>query len=280
MGTVHSMIVIREIDTASGMRDVEELQKRVWGVPDLDVVPLSQLVAAKAAGGVLLGAFDGRSLVGFAYGFVGIEAGQMAHHSHMLAVDPSYRGSNVGYRLKLAQRNCVLEQGISEMTWTFDPLQSLNAYFNFGRLGVVSDRYLINFYGEDAASFLHRNGTDRLWVSWHLASRRVEQRIARVAPEISFDNAEVLVRVGHRNAPEVIASAQNTAAGLIAIEVPQDINQLEKESPQLASDWRLATRTAFREAFAADYLAADFIRGPQMGRYILSREVDPQKAGA
>ena len=163
------------------MRAVEELQREVWGVPDLDVVPLSQLVAAKAAGGVLLGAFDGEALVGFVYGFVGYEHGRAAHHSHMLAVRPAYRNFDLGRRLKLAQRERVLAQGIDLMTWTFDPLQSLNAYFNFNKLGVVSDRYFVNFYGEDAASFLHRNGTDRLWVTWLLASRRVSERIEGTA---------------------------------------------------------------------------------------------------
>ena len=43
-------IVVRDIDGSAQMRAVEELQKQVWGIPDLDVVPLSHLVAAKAAG--------------------------------------------------------------------------------------------------------------------------------------------------------------------------------------------------------------------------------------
>ena len=117
-------IVIRDIDGGAEMRAVEELQKEVWGVPDLDVVPLSQLVAAKAAGGVLLGAFDHETLVGFVYGFVSYEHGEVTHHSHMLAVRPAFRNFDLGRRLKLAQRERVLAQGINIMTWTFDPLQS------------------------------------------------------------------------------------------------------------------------------------------------------------
>src|SRR5678816_1777975 len=172
--TEMSEITIRNIDDAAEMRAVEDLQKEVWGIPDLDVVPLTQLVAAKEAGGVLIGAFDGDTLVGFVYGFPSYERGQLAHHSHMLAVKPAYRNFDLGRRLKLAQREQVLAQGIKLMTWTFDPLQSLNAYFNFNKLGVVADRYLINFYGEDAQSFLHRTGTDRLWVSWFIATDRVK----------------------------------------------------------------------------------------------------------
>src|SRR5688572_29010558 len=128
-------IIVRDIEGQRELRAVEELQKDVWEVPDLDVVPLTQLVAAQAAGGVLLGAFDGDNLVGFAYGFVGFEDERITHHSHMLAVRPDYRNFNLGQRLKMAQRERVLSQGINLMTWTFDPLQSLNAYFNFSKLG-------------------------------------------------------------------------------------------------------------------------------------------------
>ena len=99
----------------------------------------------------------------------------------MLAVRPEYRNSNLGYRLKLAQRERALASGLTRMTWTFDPLQSLNAHFNFAKLGVVSDRYEVNFYGEETSSFLHRTGTDRLWVSWPLDSFRVTRRVEGMA---------------------------------------------------------------------------------------------------
>jgi len=47
-------LTIRDINSISEMRKAEELQKTVWGFADLDVVPYSQLAAAKEAGGVLV----------------------------------------------------------------------------------------------------------------------------------------------------------------------------------------------------------------------------------
>src|SRR5215217_280770 len=123
-------VTIREIDDVGQLHAVEDLQKEVWGIPDLDVVPLTQLVAAKEAGGVLIGAFDGATLVGFVYGFPSYERGKLAHHSHMLAVKPEYRNFDLGRRLKFAQREHVMTQGVELISWTFDPLQSLNAHFN------------------------------------------------------------------------------------------------------------------------------------------------------
>ncbi len=125
-------ILIRDIERIPEMRGAELLQKEVWGMADLEVTPLNQMVAAKAAGGILIGAFDGPVLVGFAYGFPGYEDGQPMIHSHMLAVKPEYRNLDLGYKLKLAQREQALARGITRMTWTFDPLQSLNAHFNLG----------------------------------------------------------------------------------------------------------------------------------------------------
>ncbi len=171
-------------------------------MPDLDVVPLSHLVAVKAAGGVLLGAFDRETLVGFVYGFVSYEYGQMAHHSHMLAVKSAYRNFNLGQKLKLAQRERVLAQGITLMTWTFDPLQSLNAYFNFNKLGVLADRYKVDFYGADASSFLHRNGTDRLWVAWPLTAA-VKERHENRDFEPDLEHVTPLVQLQADDSPQL-----------------------------------------------------------------------------
>src|SRR5687768_17129702 len=104
------MVIVRDIETIQEVRDLEDLQKEVWGLSDRDVVPLTQLLAAKEVGGVLIGAFDQSVLVGFVYGFGGHRKGQLLIHSHMLAVKPGYRKQNLGHKLKLAQRERALSQ--------------------------------------------------------------------------------------------------------------------------------------------------------------------------
>jgi len=240
-------IVIEDIESLDDMRIVEDLQKEVWSVSDRDIVPLTQLVAARHSGGQLIGARDGGTLVGFVYGIVGLEHGRTIHHSHMLAVKPAYRNSDLGYKLKLAQRERVLAQGITRITWTFDPLQSLNAYFNFCKLGVTSDTYKINFYGPETSSVLHRLGTDRLWVTWDLESDHVQQRLAGKPAKMAFADTDAF------------------------IEIPSDINAVQKQNPQEAMRWREVTRRAFTEALAAGFYVADFFRRESSGVYVLSQ---------
>jgi predicted GNAT superfamily acetyltransferase len=274
-------IVIRDLVKGNELRAVEELQKQVWGVPDLDVVPVSQLIAARTAGGILLGAFDGDEMVGFVYGFVGLEEGGPAHHSHMLAVRPEYRNLNLGRRLKLEQRDRVLDQGMELMTWTFDPLQSLNAHFNFTKLGVVSDRYFVDFYGVDASSFLHRNGTDRLWVTWNLDSKRVRERASDIYFQGEQPEAPLLLEFAADGSPRFGDTGNILALQDAYIEIPLNMGEIEERDPDLAAEWRLATRSAFTKATRAGYIVRDFFLrddgGKKRGAYFLVRNYDEQE---
>jgi len=271
-----SAIEIRAIDRIEELRNVEALQKDVWGCADLDVVPLTLLLASHEVGGVLIGAYDESQLIGFVYGFPGYEQGRVTHHSHMLAVKPGYRNHNVGYKLKLAQRAAVRAQGINRITWTFDPLQSLNAHFNFAKLGVVADAYKINFYGEATSSFLHQFGTDRLWVTWNIASRRVRERLTAKTgiPVPDLKQTPCLVDIDADQAPRKNESNLFGGRPYLSIAIPADINSLQNRQPHLASSWREATRWAFTKTMALGYVVEDFYRlagnGQTVGVYLLT----------
>src|SRR4029077_14604872 len=103
-----SSIAIRDLEAIPDIELMLRLEKEVWGLDDADVTPLTLAVALKAAGGILIGAFEGRELVGFALAFPNFEHGRVGLHSHMLAVRPSHREYGLGYRLKLAQRERAL----------------------------------------------------------------------------------------------------------------------------------------------------------------------------
>jgi len=302
-------VTIRDLQSFEDLKQVEEVEREVWGLSDLDTTPMTMAVATKEAGSIWVGAFDGSKLVGFAFGFLGLEHGQLILHSHMLAVREPYRNSHLGYKLKLAQRERALalhihdgrvEDGrssdgrnhdprmndrrtndlrIHEVTWTFDPLQSRNAHLNFSKLGVVSGSYKVDFYGPETSSVLHRNRTDRLWVTWPVASRRVQERL------LGKDNRAEILDALFTLTPLVRFNGDGKAvrtdlgAALsrqrIAIEIPSDIGEVERKDPALAREWRLQTRWAFTEALKAGFLVAEFcrtVRGQQgPGAYLLER---------
>ena len=263
-------IVFRDITESSELREVEHLQKVVWGVEDVDILPALAMKPLVEVGGILIGAFLDNKMLGFVLGFAGRTANENIIHSDMLAVLPEYRSLGLGYRLKLAQRERALASGIQTISWTFDPLRALNANLNFARLGVTSDRYEIDYYGE-TSSVLHRLGTDRLWVTWPLLSKRT---IARIAPDVGSSDqwlpkdAVSLVVVGEKQQP--VATDELDCDNAL-IEIPTNLDELLKQQPTLAADWRMATRKAFTKALSRDFVIHDFIldKEARKGTYVL-----------
>jgi len=265
---------IRNIEEISEMRSVEELQKEVWGIDDREVFPALALKPMREVGGVLIGAFDGDRMIGFVFGFLGLENDRVILHSDMLAVRSEYRSRGVGYKLKLAQREKALAKGIDTITWTFDPLQALNAHLNISKLGVVGKSYRVNYYGE-TTSFLHRTGTDRLWVTWLLQSERVKERIAggSVLETSALAEIPAVVRVGGNDEPVEGDEGLFREPSLV-IEIPDKINLVLKLSVELAVRWREATRNAFTRSMAAGLFVDEFYRvqrgDKKVGVYLLS----------
>lgn len=280
----NAVITIRDLETFDDLKQVEEVEREVWKLADRDTIPLTLTIATREAGSLWLGAFDGSKLVGFAFGFLGLENGRATIHSHMLAVREPYRSLDLGYKLKLAQRERVLgirlgNGGITEITWTFDPLQSRNAHLNFAKLGVVSESYKIDFYGPGTSSTLHRNSTDRLWVRWPITSRRVQDRLQGkdARPEMlqSLKTASALVSFGDDGRPRRGNLADALRSQRTTIEIPSDILSVEQKDAAVAREWRMATRWGFTEAIKSGFIVAEFCRaarpGQDAGVYVMEK---------
>lgn len=282
-------IQIRLLDTPEDMQEIELLHKKVWGSSELDVIPVHVSLALSHNGGVVLGAFDGDRLVGHLLGFLGIDhhspdrsaAAGLKHASHELAVDPEYRSQGIGLALKLAQRRVVRRQGVRLITWTYDPLLSLNAHLNIRRLGAVCDTYLENEYGDMQDELNRGIASDRFQVDWWITSNRVEQRIN--GPREALDLAHFLgagavkinqVRLTDHGFPQPEPELEVPDGNLGIVEIPSNYQDLKSRDHGLAVFWRNHTRHIFQTAFEMGYLVTDFIffKGERIPRsyYILA----------
>jgi len=272
-------LTIRDLTSIADLTQAIEVEKEVWGSDDLDLMSLSFAIAAREAGNLWIGAFDGPKLAGYAFAFHALEEGKPSLHSHMLAVREQYREYDLGTKLKLAQRERALALHLHEITWTFDPLQSKNAHLNFAKLGVVCDKYKVDFYGASTSSLLHQNSTDRLWVKWPIASRRVEDRLRgkdhRAEMLDALSTVQPLVRFNGEGKPARSDLAAALARQRASIEIPSNIGAIEQADPLLAKEWRQATRWAFSESLKANFFVAEFcrtVRGKQgPGAYVLEK---------
>ena len=260
------------------------IQREVWRVEDIDIVPIATLLAINHCGGILLGAYTNLGeMIGFVCSLLGMEHGGLIQHSHMLAVQDAYRNADVGYRLKLAQREEALKRKIRVIDWTFDPMQPLNAYFNMGKLGACANTYEENFYGE-TTSALHRGlPTDRLVARWELDSKPVEKRLDDGPPRRDL-------RTGLRQF-EVINALRDVAPGMAAssparldcaaeqflFEVPCNLSDIKNRDLEVAVEWQGRMRQVFGNYFKKGYAVTDFWiskdRGHLRAFYFLERSV-------
>ncbi len=241
------MIRIEVLTTLAAFERCVELQLEIWGYDGGDVIPRRVFLVAHKIGGVVLGAFDGDVMIGFAMGLPGFRKGTPYLHSHMLAVLPEYRNAGVGRRLKLAQRDVALERGFELMEWTFDPLEIKNAYLNIARLGAIARRYEPDFYGPSSSPLQGGLPTDRLYAEWWLRSPRVEAALAGTVP-----------------APEVVGT----------IEVPAAVYAWKQSEADrvLAADLQRLNRLALQDAFQRGLAVVGYaLDGERNGRFLIGK---------
>ncbi|UCF09350.1 MAG: GNAT family N-acetyltransferase [Candidatus Bipolaricaulota bacterium] len=262
-------IRIEPLTTTAQFLDCEALQREIWGMEETDVVPLHLLTTMQRNGGLVLGAFEKERMVGFLMGFLGIDpadAGRLKHCSHMMGIARAWRGQGIGYRLKLAQREHALAQGLNLVTWTYDPLESANAALNIGKLGAVARSYIREVYGELRDELNAGLPTDRLLVEWEIAADRVAKRLAPqgglLSPQdLPADSAQP-VNPGAKMISGMLHPPEGWIApedDLAAVEIPAAFQAIKERDPDLAMRWRLHTRALFEHCFAAGFEVRGFV---------------------
>ena len=268
-------ITIRSLETLSEIAAAGEVQRVAWTMSDLDVIPAHALHAMQHSGAVLLGAFDGDRVVGFTFGVLGTEenpnridqvaAARLKIYSVIAGVLPEYQQHDVGFRLKMAQRDFALRIGIRLITWTYDPLESLNARFNIGKLGAVCRRYLRHFHG-DMTGINTGMPTDRFDVDWWVTQNRVAARAERkwrpLKLEALMAGGALLVNEASFNdagMPVPPLSYVSRPSNLMLVEIPANIQNIKRADMPLALRWRIHTRDIFENMFASGFIVTDFV---------------------
>jgi len=281
---------IHILDKSDELAWVEDLQRKVWPGSETDVVPAAMLLAAVHGGGIVIGAFapapedpgefparpqgGGENLVGAVFGFPGFyhtaDGPRLKHCSHMLGVLPEYRSQGLGFVLKRAQWQMVRKQGIDRITWTYDPLLSLNAFLNISRLGAVCNTYLPNFYGDMRDGLNAGLPSDRFEVDWWVNSQRVNHRLSRrarrkvdllhmLAAGAKILNEAWFDRDDWPHPNQTPAQPNDPPDTFMLVEIPADFLALKAANLELALEWRLHSRALFIDLFQRGYLATDFI---------------------
>lgn len=233
-------VTIRQLDGMAELHAVCDLYEQIWRFGTKGAPVTSELLRAMSkAGSYVSGAFDGDELVGACVGFFAPPSHE-AMHSHIAGVSTRARGRSVGFALKVHQRAWALLQGVTEVSWTFDPLVGRNAYFNIAKLGARPVEYLANFYGPMHDDLNGNDDTDRLLVSWRLDDPGVIAACAgELRPAEHTNDAVFALQAGESGEP-VVRSGE--AGRTVLVAVPRDVESMRATAPECAARWRTAVR--------------------------------------
>ncbi len=232
------------------LREVSRFFVGIWGRTEEGAPVSSEIMRAVVhAGGLVSGLYRGESLLGAA---VLGRAQPGRCYSYLAATDPSVRDSGLGGVLKDHQRAWARREGLTAMSWTFDPLVARNARFNLVKLGAVAEGYECDFYGEMTDAINAGDHSDRLIVTWDLTDERSPRRDSERGADAAPVARMQLGPDGH--------TALEEGAGWRRIRVPSDIVSLRRQDPELARAWRRATRSWFEESMASGWRAVSMSR--------------------
>jgi len=225
-------MMIRPLTDIAEFEQCVNLSRECFGMADLDLLPKRFFVVLNSIGGLVLGALDGDTVVGFLNTMPAIRDGVPYWYSQVMAVSRDYWNSGIATQLKLAQRDHARQRGIKRIEWTFDPRESKNAYFNLEKLGAIVRRYHVNYYGEISSALHSGLDSDRVVAEWWIDQPRV------------------------------------TRGGVRRLFIPADIQSLKRQSLDSAKDVEKRVREQFLKNLQDDYFAAGFERTDEWSAYL------------
>lgn len=258
------MITYKPLKTMEEMENVSEVESKVWG---MSPIPTHQTATAIKNGGIVIGAYDEQNLIGFSYGFAGFNNQKASLCSHMLGILPDYRSGGIGEKLKLKQKEEALKIGYDLMTWTYDPLQTRNAYLNLSKLHGVCNTYIPDCYGKMSDELNDGLPSDRFQIDWWIDSAYVNDfsRTLYKEPQLldtwHINEAGLPALDGHFSATQTLSELA------YYVPVPNNIGELKAKNMELALDWRYKTRAMFEEAFAQGYAAIELHKASDAAVY-------------
>jgi predicted GNAT superfamily acetyltransferase len=264
---VFTSIDIQNLQTVEELELVRNLEGIIWSMEES--VPVNQMATAVKNGGIVLGAFIDEKLIGFQYSFPGFDGNIVYLCSHSLGIHPDYRKLGIGERLKIAQKEIAIQKGYELITWTYDPLETVNGNLNLHKLRAVCSTYLENAYGEMSDSLNAGISSDRFLVEWRIKD------LVEFNRNVHIKNHPLTIKTSTKNGflvPEQIDLTQEN--NTLLVPVPSDFQDIKNENFSLALIWREKSRQVFTHYLSNGWVVTDLLKAqdnPGLYVYLLEK---------
>ena len=255
---------IKQISDADEIKKILPVISSAWGMPDLSAALKDTINAMRFHGGLVLAAYSGTKIIGMQFSFPGYRKGKVYLYSHMTGVSEDSKYSGVGRMLKLYQKEWALDHSFDLIAWTFDPVRSLNAYFNLAKLGAISRNLLRNFYGTMEDSLNRGIPTHRLVAEWWIKKDR-----SHTLPQ--HEEYAVIEKSG---STVFNYDLDEMELKIITVGLPTDFSLIQKNDLSSAVRIKQGISSILEDLFSRGYIAFDFLKREDTSSYVLIHDPD------
>jgi predicted GNAT superfamily acetyltransferase len=246
-----SHTVIKRIHTYEELKKVVVIRRELW--PNDGEVALDHMKFISDHGGIILGAYRENQMVGYVYSFPGYQSNQVYLILQNIGVLPAYQHQKIGESLMQSVKEEAKSLGYKEIIWTYEPLESVNAYVYLHKMGAVSSEYLKNCYecDEDGLS------VDRFLTRWDLTDPN--QNPSNI-PALLFEQSyKIQNNMNNRDPSQLeLNFADLEKYPYTLIPVPSDVQSIRSRTE--LHRWRTFTRYLFFQLFKHGWEVFDLIK--------------------
>ena len=247
---------IRPIKNIKEINELLFIQKEVWGLKDIDIVPVHIFKAVSGfmgPKGIILGYFIDGKLSAYLLTFPTSNPKEV--FGGMLAVSKNYQHKGIGYKLNLELRKIMLAHDVDKISWTYDPLESVNANLYLNKLGGIITHHFTDYYGGLNSQLHFGLSTDRFKVEWNIKEPPIKEEIdGKIKKNYEYK--------------------KNDCSDIRYVEIPLNIQHIKKINIEEALEWRMKTRALFDKYIEKQKLIGiNFIRDivNQKGIYVFKK---------
>lgn len=248
---------IKVIDTYNELRKIATIRSEIW--PNDGAVALDHMKFISQHGGIVLGAYLQENLVGYVYSFPGYKQNQVYLILQNICILPSYQQQKIGEALMKRLKEEAKLLGYQEMVWTFEPLESVNAYVYLHKMGATSSVYIRNCYENDQDNM----PIDRFFTRWHIAQ-------SYEPPSYTFEDLKEKaynIQLSTNSSTSLLSFDPEKLEknSFLLIPVPANFSVLPR---QKAYEWRIQTQPIFEQIFKRGWEVFDLIKNPHSEQLI------------
>jgi predicted GNAT superfamily acetyltransferase len=225
-------LVIKKLHTYEELKEVATIRSEIW--PNDGEVALDHMKFISCHGGIILGAYQEEQLVGYIYSFPGYRANKVYLILQNIGVLPAYQHQKIGEALMQALKQEAQNLGYEEIVWTFEPLESVNAYVYLHKMGAITSEYIKNCYEDERNDF----PIDRLLTRWDLTN----------SEQTPIEQLETIIAQSHKVPfDEEVDITDFADHSYLLIPVPAQFKAFRSRTE--VHGWRFFTRSIFCQLF-------------------------------